>query len=106
MPDTLAGRFADELSDISTPNQFITASTIYEIAVRLLGEYGCSHQQQLLDAARQAYRTHVRPIDLPGVPNFIEPIVDDRLEEALVRLLQAVFNKRCAVAPTDGGEDA
>lgn len=31
----------------------------------------------------QMYDTHIRPIDLPYVPNFVEPSVDDALNMAL-----------------------
>lgn len=36
------------------------------------------------------YDTWVRPYDLPGVPNLVEPLVDDAIKNALVALIWSV----------------
>ena len=69
---------------------------IVDIALRLLQEHGCQYRHDLVAAAKNAYDTFVRPIDLPGVPNLvIEPKVDDMLCQALVMILETAADALC-----------
>jgi hypothetical protein len=46
--------------------------------------------EEIIAAAKTAYDTYIAPIDIPGIPNIIEPVIDAllwRTIESTIRLL-------------------
>lgn len=46
-----------------------------------------------IDTAQKAYDQYVTPIDLPGIPNLIEPAVDAAARHAIGVILRAIHDR-------------
>lgn len=87
--------FAEVLNDTPASSPFAKGDWIVDQAIKLLREHGCQYRYEIIDAAKFAYDNYVAPWDIPGVPNFVEPIVDEKLGEILVTALYAVADAIC-----------
>jgi len=87
------GALADRIDGTSTV--FTIAQDIIAAGVDMIRDAGCSHRTEIVKSAKLAYRTHVRPIDIPGVPNFIEGRVDDQIENIIGIILEKAFDSLC-----------
>lgn len=60
--------------------------------VEICSVRGTAEERAWLKAdALSAYRDFIAPLDLPGVPNFIEPVLDSYLEGAIAAGIEAGF---------------
>jgi len=97
MKETITQRFEELMvgSTDGTSTVFSIASDLVEYGTQIIRDLGCGHREEIVVAAKDTYRKHVRPIDLPGIPNFIEPQVDDQLESIVIILLNKAFDSLC-----------
>lgn len=63
-------------------------------AVEICSKRGTPEERQSLKAdALSAYRDFIAPLDLPGVPNYLEPLLDSYLEGAIGAGIEAGFSR-------------
>jgi metal-dependent HD superfamily phosphatase/phosphodiesterase len=87
---------ASQLDETDNPEtQFSTANRLVKIVKSLIQRHGCPHREVIIASALQAYEQYVRPIDLPGIPNTVEPMVDSAVRNVLENTLHWVGNTIC-----------
>jgi hypothetical protein len=87
------------LSELWTLFQNATA-TLVQLVERYSGYSGTEKRDVVLAALGTLYDEIIAPVDIKGVPNFLEPLVDKSLRELLLTLagpaidsLVNIFNK-------------
>ena len=62
---------------------------LVDTAYDMLQELGIDSVDEIVEAAEELFDRFIRPIDLPGIPNFIEPAVDRALKSAISAAIRA-----------------
>jgi hypothetical protein len=68
---------------------------LFDSALAYLRTHGCQNRDVIRSTLGVAYDTHIRPLDLPGIPNFLEPRVDDMIKQALLGLYDRAADDFC-----------
>jgi len=79
--------FRSHAESVCRKNLFTFANNMLQQAVSML-RVSPGQVEQIVAAAKKVYYQYIAPIDLPGVPAFAEPLVDDaiwRVIESLIR---------------------
>jgi len=84
-------RIADDVESHPSKDPFSLGKAILEAVGRILQETGLAVDlEQIVAAAKQAYDQYVTPIDLPLVPNFVEPAIDALIWKAIEMGIRAI----------------
>lgn len=75
---------------------FERAGQILKGVVKFIINEGCQYADKAEPVTRQLFNQYVRPLDIPGVPNLVEPQLDDALEELLVKAVLAAVSQFCS----------
>lgn len=59
----------------------------------LLSEIDLPPREVVLNAVRNVYAQYVAPVDLPGVPNAIEPWVDQAILAIVLRAVNGMYDR-------------
>jgi len=74
---------------------YVLADRLSTLGSGLVQEHGCEHLDVIVEAVELAYDTYVKPIDIPGVPESIEGIIDASIKQGLAALIRYVGEKFC-----------
>lgn len=88
----------DGISAIEAIQLFYTAANSLVVVAQTIGGTGSEKLNAVVDALMYLYETILAPIDLPWIPNFIEPVVDRKIAEALRPILAGFVEGAVAVA--------
>lgn len=83
----------DDVRLYGASNAFGTGNSIFKTAVRLLKERGLGDLETIITQAKYVYDSFVAPIDIPWIPNFVEPIVDASIWKGLEAAIRAVASR-------------
>lgn len=90
--------FEEALEHVGSSSPFHTGDTLLRAAGRQLQEKGVDQLDLIVAAAKKAYDEHVAPIDIPYVPNFIEPMLDEHIWLALEISIREIARRFAAAA--------
>ena len=83
--------------DFESQSPFDLAHRLIQWATEMIGDIGCDRQGEIVTATKELYDKFIRPIDLPGIPNFVvEPYVDDLLCRVVLMTIEAAFSRICS----------
>ena len=76
-------------------NQVAAAGALLDRLRELLGgsSLPLPSRDQVLQMVGGAYDKYVAPLDLPGVPNFIEPWVDSALRAVVLQMAGRIYDQ-------------
>lgn len=58
---------------------------------------GLPSKDVVLKKASEAFDQYIAPLDIPGVPNIVEPVVDKMLKEMFLQLVSALYDQLQAI---------
>lgn len=93
---TIGERIASRLRGAKSPSPFDVQQEIAHHAIEVLGYAGVDRVDEIVAAAKAAWDKYFVPLDLPGIPNAIEPMVESLMWntlEAMIRSLAARMRK-------------
>lgn len=81
-------------------NQYSAAGALLDVIKRDLWDYlQLPPKDTVLAAAAEAYDLYVAPIDIPYVPNLIEPLVDQQLRSMFLASVDSLYDAIAARVP-------
>lgn len=86
--------FVDDLP-LAERSPFILGQRLVAFFVENLDSFihACGGIDAVIRAAEKAYDDYVAPLDIPGVPNLIEPQVDSAIRLAIGAVLRSVHSQ-------------
>lgn len=89
--DLLFQAIGNDLEDVK-PSHAALLDSILKTVARLLQENGVTVSvDTVVAAAKQAYDKYVAPLDVPGIPNFVEPAFDAAVWMACEQGIRAIY---------------
>lgn len=77
------------------PGQLVGRLAIVQKLLELLGGWqgliGHLPKDEVKKLVMDFYASYVKPLDIPGVPFFVEGLVDDAIERLLERVIDGLF---------------
>lgn len=71
----------------------VAADKLLNSAGRILRDEGSDCVEQVVQAAGLLYDRFVAPIDIPGIPNIVEPAFDAAVKQALIAGIRVIAKK-------------
>lgn len=89
MTESFANRLQQHLEDTSANCPFEIASALVSGSTGLMTQVGTQNLDHIINAAKIAWDKYFVPLDLPGIPNLVEPMVERFLWNAVEAAIRA-----------------
>lgn len=89
MTESFANRMQQNLDDINSRCPFEIASALVHDSANMMTQVGTQNLDHIVNAAKIAWDKYFVPLDLPGIPNLMEPMVERFLWQAVEAAIRA-----------------
>jgi len=84
-----------DLGGFHNNSPYVLADRLSTLGSGLVTEHGCEHIDAIVEAVEIAYDRYVKPLDIPGIPESIEGVIDETIKQGLAALVRYVGEKFC-----------
>lgn len=89
MTESFSTQLQQHLEDTSAKDPFTMGAALVSGSTGLMTQVGTANLDNIVNAAKIAFDKYFVPLDLPGIPNLIEPMVERFIWQAVEAAIRA-----------------